>query len=112
MPVSGVAVSRRTKQKPNADISTFGNQNEGTQLKESYAALTTLPDLMQRVQTFIRLLPPFGSWTRTGCKFGLKRRRVLLFACETLLPNCGPLPHISHRWAILLPQIREDDQLS
>jgi hypothetical protein len=33
----------------------------------------------------------------------LKRRRVLLFACETLFPNCGPFPHTSQRFAILVP---------
>src|SRR5678816_28406 len=61
-----------------------------------YAALIILPDLMHRVQTFIRPLPPEGSWTRTGCRFGLNRRRVLLLACETLFPNCGPFPQTSH----------------
>jgi hypothetical protein len=25
-----------------------------------------------------------------------------LFACETLFPNCGPLPQTSHRLAITL----------
>src|SRR5215208_6002457 len=34
------------------------------------------------------------------CRLGSKRRRVRLFACETLLPNCGPLPQTSHRFAI------------
>src|SRR5947209_1310124 len=55
---------------------------------------------MQDVQTFIRTFPPCGRWTRMDCRFGSKRRRVRLFACETLLPNCGPLPQTSHRLAI------------
>src|SRR5690606_32220672 len=29
---------------------------------------------------------------RRSCRLGRKRRRVLLFACETLLPVCTPLP--------------------
>jgi len=67
----------------------------------SYAALTILFDLMQRVQTFIRPLLPEGSWTRIDCRFGSNRRRVLLLACETLFPNCGPLPQTSHLFAIV-----------
>jgi len=59
-----------------------------------------LPDLMHRVQALILLFAPEGSFTRTGWRFGLNRRRVLLFACETLFPNCGPLPQMSHRFAI------------
>src|SRR5829696_7068288 len=57
---------------------------------------------MHDVQTFMRTLPPCGRWTRIDCKLGSKRRRVRLFACETLLPNCGPLPQTSHRLAITL----------
>src|SRR5436189_173743 len=82
----------------------FVSQNVAKQteqvIKRFYAALIIFPDLMQRVQTFIRPFPPAGSWTRIDCRFGSKRRRVLLFACETLFPNCGPLPHTSHRFAI------------
>src|SRR5688500_4266456 len=33
---------------------------------------------------------------RRSCRFGRKRRRVLLFACETLLPVCTPLPVTWH----------------
>jgi hypothetical protein len=29
-----------------------------------------------------------------------------LFACETLLPNCGPLPQTSHRLAITFENLR------
>ena len=64
------------------------------------AAFATLPALMQDVQTFTRTFPPCGRWTRTDCKLGSKRRRVRLFACETLLPNCGPLPQTSHLLAM------------
>ena len=67
---------------------------------EAYAAFETLPALMQVVQTFIRRAPPCGIFTRIDCRFGSKRRGVRLFACETLLPNCGPLPQTSQRLAI------------
>ena len=60
------------------------------------AALETFPAFRQRVHTFIRLRRPL-TIARTGWIFGLKRRRVLLFAWLTRFPNCGPLPHISHR---------------
>jgi hypothetical protein len=90
------ALQRKAKRR----LIAFGNHIPKNFIKEDYAAFTILPDFMQRVHTFIRPLPPAGSWTRTGCKLGLKRRRVLLFACETLFPNCGPLPHTSHRLAI------------
>src|ERR1700679_70828 len=33
-----------------------------------------------------------SSQKRWLCRFGRKRRRVLLFACETRLPEVGPLP--------------------
>ncbi len=55
---------------------------------------------MQRVQTFILPAPPASKRTRTDCRFGLNRRRVLLLAWETLFPNCGPFPHTSQRLAI------------
>jgi len=57
---------------------------------------------MQFVQTFIRWAPPFGSCTLIDCRFGLNRRGVRLFACETLFPNWGPLPQTSQRLAIIL----------
>src|ERR1041384_8749957 len=56
---------------------------------------------MQAVQTFMRTVPPCGRWTRIDCRFGSNRRGVRLFACETLLPNCGPLPQTSHRFAMI-----------
>jgi len=64
-------------------------------------ALATLPALIHLAQTFIRLLLPVGSFTRMDCKFGLKTRGVRLLACETLLPNCGPLPQTSQRFAMI-----------
>src|SRR2546427_1172761 len=33
---------------------------------------------------------------RRSCRFGRKRRRVLLLACETLLPVCTRLPETWH----------------
>jgi len=36
--------------------------------------------------------PSSGTQMRFFCKFGKKRRRVLLFACETLLPYMTVLP--------------------
>src|SRR5258708_13506718 len=65
------------------------------------AAFATLPPLMQLVQTFIRRTPPRGNWTRIDCRLGLNTRGVRLLACETLLPNCGPLPQTSQRLAMI-----------
>ena len=45
-----------------------------------YAALTTLPVLMQLVQTRIRLLAPPSSLAFTGRRFTFQRRRVVLLA--------------------------------
>lgn len=60
----------------------------------NYWTLTTLPALMQRVQT--RSVVTLPSWrARTLRRFGLKRRLVRLWAWETLCPNWGPLPQIS-----------------
>src|ERR1019366_8641344 len=58
---------------------------------------------MQPVQTLMRFefwLPSIFAFT--ACRFTFQRRRVLLFACETLLPNCGPLPQRSHLAAMFL----------
>jgi len=65
------------------------------------AAFATLPALMQLAQTFIRFAPPLGVLTRIDCRLGLKTRGVRLLACETLLPNCGPLPQTSQRFAMM-----------
>jgi hypothetical protein len=48
--------------------------------KSNQAALVIFPDLMHRVQTFMRPLLPFGSFTLTDCRLGLNLLRVLLFA--------------------------------
>jgi hypothetical protein len=63
-------------------------------------ALTTLPDLMHPVQTRMRLLAVF-TFAFTVWRFTFQRRRVVLLACEMLLPNCGFLPHISHTCAMI-----------
>jgi hypothetical protein len=54
---------------------------------------------MQLVQTRMRLLPP-SVLALTGWRFTFQRRRVVLCACEMLLPNCGPLPQRSHLCAM------------
>jgi hypothetical protein len=58
-------------------------------------ALVIFPDLMQRVQTFTVLTEPFIT-TRNFLILGFQRRRVLLFAWLTLLPNWGFLSQTSH----------------
>src|SRR5216684_8635767 len=67
-----------------------------------HAALAILPPLMHLVHTRIRRAPPCGSCTRTNCRFGLNLRGVRLLACDTLLPNCGPLPQASHFFAMTI----------
>ena len=54
---------------------------------------------MQRVQTRMRLTPPFTT-ARTRWMLAWNRRRVTLCAWLTLRPNVGPLPQISQRFAI------------
>ena len=55
----------------------------------------------QRVQT--RILwgspPPRGA-IRADTRLGMKRRRVCTLEWLTLLPATGPLPQISHRFAM------------
>ena len=63
-------------------------------------ALTTCPDLMQLVQTTMRLVRP-ALRARTDCRLGLKRRLLTLWAWLTWLPTIGFLPQISHFLAIL-----------
>ncbi len=55
----------------------------------------------QRVHTRIRWgsPPPFGA-IRADTKLGMKRRRVCTLEWLTLLPATGPLPQISHRFAM------------
>jgi hypothetical protein len=68
---------------------------------EAPYALAILPLLMQLVHTRIRFGAPFTS-ALTACRFTFQRRRVTLWACEMLLPNCGPFPQTSHTCAIAL----------
>ena len=51
----------------------------------------------QRVQTFTFCTLP-STIVRTTWRFGFHVRRVLLFACETLLPNATPLPQVKQRF--------------
>jgi hypothetical protein len=62
--------------------------------------LAIFPVLMQLVQTRIRLGAPFTK-ALTACKFTFQRRRLTLCAWEMLLPNCGPLPQMSHTCAMV-----------
>src|SRR5690242_17915672 len=62
-------------------------------------AFTILPDFRQLVQTRILLLP-FAVFAFTGRRLTFQRRLVMLCACETLLPNCGPLPQTSQTCAM------------
>src|SRR5580658_9522281 len=50
----------------------------------------------------MRLCAP-ATTARTRCRFGSQRRRVLLLAWLTLLPDCGPLPQTEHSLAIPTP---------
>ena len=72
-------------------------------LREIVYALTTLPDLMHEVQTRTRLLAPLTR-ARTGRRFTFQRRRLTLCAWLMAFPNCGPLPQISHTWAMMTLQ--------
>ena len=57
----------------------------------------TLPAFRQRVQTFTFSTFPSIS-VLTTCRFGFQVRRVLLLACETLLPYATPLPQLKQRF--------------
>jgi hypothetical protein len=60
---------------------------------------STRPDLMQVVQTrFVTRLPFSKTWT--FCRLGSCLILLLLCAWETQLPDSGPLPQISHRFAM------------
>src|SRR5215475_8624943 len=41
-----------------------------------------------------------GTQKRRSCRFGSQRRRVLLLACDTLLPDCARLPVTWQTFAI------------
>ena len=81
----------------------FRNQKTSGALRapETSYALAIFPLLMQLVHTRIRFGAPFTS-ALTACRFTFQRRRVTLWACEMLLPNCGPVPQTSHICAIAL----------
>jgi hypothetical protein len=68
--------------------------------------LVIFPLLMQLVQTRMRLGWPLTK-ALTACRLTFQRRLVTLCACEMLLPNCGPLPQMSHTCAIVQLQILE-----
>jgi len=62
--------------------------------------LTTAPDRIQRVHTLARWTLPLSLTIRTFLRFGSHRLLFLLWAWDTLLPVTGPLPQISHFFAI------------
>lgn len=53
----------------------------------------------EHTRTFFVFVVP-ATFAFTGCRFTFQRRRLLLFACETLLPNCGPLPQTEQTCAM------------
>ena len=61
-------------------------------------ARTTLLDRRHDAHTREVLTVP-DSRTRTDCRLGSQRRRVLRMEWLTLFPDAGPLPHTSHRLA-------------
>ena len=67
-------------------------------------ALVIFPDFMQRVQILMVFTDPLIT-TRNFLIFGFQRRRVLLFAWLTLLPNWGFLSQTSHFRDIKLSEI-------
>ena len=67
-------------------------------------AFVIFPDLMQRVQIFMVFTEPFIT-TRNFLIFGFQRRRVLLLAWLTLLPNWGFFSQTSHFRDIKLSEI-------
>ena len=69
-------------------------------LHQVFGTFVTLPDRMHRVHAFRNFGLP-STTARTLWMLGSHRRLVRLWACETLLPVIGPLPHISHRCAII-----------
>ncbi len=74
--------------------------SDGSQAFIRDTALVTLPDRIQRVQTFILRTPP-SNCTRTFCKLGSHLRLVWTRDPLILLPVIGFLPQTSHTLAIL-----------
>jgi hypothetical protein len=69
------------------------------------AAFITAPDLMHLVHTLVFWVFPPALAMCTVFKLGSQRRLVLLCAWDTLLPVTGPLPQISHTFAMFSPSI-------
>src|ERR1700682_1603205 len=90
------------------NVSSDAPRNAGSQWSnsrlEAQAAFFTLPARMQAVQTRTCFLTP-ATTARTRFKFGFQRRRRVLLAWLITLPNAGPLPHISHFIAIVVPAL-------
>ena len=93
------SVSRKTKPLPDAGSYALMTPCIGFRPLSQWPALTTLPDLMQPVQTFTRLAEPFTN-ARTRWMFGFQRRLVRIWECDTLRPHDGCFPHISQTEAI------------
>src|SRR5512141_1538873 len=75
-------LARHEQQRAGPDCLRVGTDGLGSRrgrhrLTHHYAALTTLLDRRQRVQTRRRLIPPF-TLARTRCRFGSNRRGVTL----------------------------------
>ena len=68
------------------------------------ALLVTFPLLMQVAHTRSFLGAPF-TMAFTACRFTFQRRRVMLCACEMLLPKRGPLPQMSQVCAMFLTPV-------
>lgn len=70
-----------------------------------HAALVTLPERRQRVQTLIRRVPP-PTIALTVCRLGSNRRALTLFAWLCWRPTTGVLPQISQCLAIWTSSLR------
>src|SRR5450759_2257898 len=68
-------------------------------MRAAYAALTTLPERRQRVQTRMRLTPPL-TIARTRCRFGSNRRGVTLCAWRMFRTMTAPLGRTPERYAM------------
>src|SRR5471032_755218 len=53
-----------------------------------------------------------GTQKRRSCRFGSQRRRVLLLACDTLLPDCARLPVTWQTLAIVRTSIMNGPPLA
>src|SRR5207244_3774551 len=80
---------REKKGAPKDSRSVVGRSDHATRFP--LGARLILPAFRQRVHTLTFWIRPSSS-IRTTWRFGRHVRRVLLFACDTLLPNATPLP--------------------